>query len=97
MFTFWGGAICWRSVKQVGVANSTMETGFIAALEAAVEVEWLSSFLMDKGLVPSVQWLSTFSTIGYYCNISRAIERKKEPSFHEIGNHIKLRNYLFER
>ena len=55
MFTFWGGAIYWRSVKQVRVADSTMEAGFIAALEAAVEAEWLSSFLMDKGLVPSVQ------------------------------------------
>ena len=51
MFTFWGGAICWRSVKQAGVAQSTMEARFIAAVEA----EWLSSFLMDKGLVPSVQ------------------------------------------
>ena len=55
MFTLWGGVICWRSVKQVGVANSTMEAGSIAALEAAVEAEWLSSFLMDKGLVPLVQ------------------------------------------
>ena len=52
---FWGGAICWRSVKQIGVANSTMKAGFIAALEAAIDAEWLSSFLMDKGLVPSVQ------------------------------------------
>ena len=49
---FGGGAIGWRSVKQVGVADSTMEAGFIAALEAAVEAEWLSSFLIDKGLVP---------------------------------------------
>ena len=52
---FGGRAICWRSVKQVGVADFTMEARFITALEAAVETEWLSSFLMDKGLVPSVQ------------------------------------------
>ena len=50
-----GGAICWRSVKQVGVANSTMDARSIEAWEAAVEAEWLSSFLMDNGLVPSVQ------------------------------------------
>ena len=55
MFTLWGGAICWRSIKQVSVADSTMKAGFIAALKVAMEVEWLSSFLMDKGLVPSVQ------------------------------------------
>ena len=52
---FGGGAICWRSVKQVGVVDFTMEARFIVVLEAAVEAEWLSSFLMDKGLVPSVQ------------------------------------------
>ena len=55
MFTLLGGAICWRSVKQVGIANSTMEARSIAALEAAVEAEWLSSFLMDNDLVPLVQ------------------------------------------
>ena len=55
MFTLWGGAICWRSVKQVGVADSTMEAEFIATLEATVEAEWLSSLLMDKGLIPTVQ------------------------------------------
>ena len=32
-----------------------MDARSIAALEAAVEVEWLSSFLMDNGLVPSIQ------------------------------------------
>ena len=42
--------------KQVGIANSTMKTGFIAALEAAVDAGWLSSFLMDKGLVRSKQY-----------------------------------------
>ena len=50
-----GGAICWRSVKQVGIANSTMETGSVAAFEASMETEWLRSFLMDNGLVPLVQ------------------------------------------
>ena len=32
-----------------------MKVRSIAALEAAVEAEWLSSFLMDNGLVPSMQ------------------------------------------
>ena len=52
---FGGGSVYWRSVKQVGIANSTMETRSIAALKAAVEARWLSSFLMDNGLVPSIQ------------------------------------------
>ena len=32
-----------------------MKAGSIAALEVAVEAEWLSSFLMDNDLVPLVQ------------------------------------------
>ena len=55
MITLWVEPLVGGVLKQVGIANSTMEAGFIKALEAAVEAEWLSSFFMDNGLVPSVQ------------------------------------------
>ena len=32
-----------------------MDARYVAALKAAVEAEWLSSFLMDNDKVPSVQ------------------------------------------
>ena len=41
VFTFGGGAISWRSVKQSSIADSTMEAEYKAASEAAKEVMWL--------------------------------------------------------
>ena len=42
-------------LSKLALLNSTMEVGSIAALEAVVEAKWLSSFLMDNGMVPLVQ------------------------------------------
>ena len=52
VFTFGGGAISWRSVKQSSIADSTMEAEYIAASEAAKEAVWLKNFLMDLEVVP---------------------------------------------
>ena len=35
VFTFGGGAISWRSVKQSSIADSTMEAEYIAASKAS--------------------------------------------------------------
>ena len=59
MFTLWGGAISWRSVKQSSIANSAMEAGTITVVGIAIEAVWLNNFLMDKGMVPSVQSTNT--------------------------------------
>ena len=48
VFTFGGGAISWRSVKQSSIANSTMEAEYIAVSEATKEVVWLKNFLYKK-------------------------------------------------
>ena len=53
MFTFGGGAISWRSVKQSSIADSTMEAVYIAASEVAKEVVWQKNFLMDLEVVPT--------------------------------------------
>ena len=37
VFIFGGGAIVWRSVKQLCIADSTMEAEYIVACEAAKE------------------------------------------------------------
>ena len=52
VFTFGGGAISWRSVKQSSIVDSTMEAEYIAASEAAKEAMWLKNFLMDLEVVP---------------------------------------------
>ncbi|PKI70652.1 hypothetical protein CRG98_008885 [Punica granatum] len=49
------GAVSWKNVKQSCIADSTMETEYVAASEAAKEAAWLRKFLMDLGVVPAVQ------------------------------------------
>ena len=54
VFTFGGGAISWRTVKQSSIVDSTIEAKYIAALEAAKESMWLKNFLVDLEVVPLV-------------------------------------------
>ena len=51
MFTLGSGAISWRSVEQSCVTDSTMETKYVTACEAAKEVVWLKKFLFDLGVM----------------------------------------------
>ena len=55
VFNLGGGVFSWRSVKQSSIADSTMETEYIAASKATKEAIWLKNFLMDLGVVPSAQ------------------------------------------
>ena len=68
VFTFGGGAISWRSIKQSSIADSTMEVEYIVASEAAKEVVWLNNFLMDLEVVPTAQ-----SAITLYCIIAERL------------------------
>ena len=51
VFTLNGGAICWRSVKQTCVADSTTEAEDVAASKAAKEALWMKKFLMDLEVI----------------------------------------------
>ena len=73
MFTLGGGAVSWRSVKLSSIADSTMEAEYIAASEATKEAVWLKNFLVDPGVVPSVQ-----SAIILYYDNSEAVANSKE-------------------
>ena len=89
MFTFGGGAISWRSVKQSSIADSTMEAEYIIASEAAKEAIWLKNFLIDLGVVPSAQ-----SAITLYCDNSGVVANAKEPRSHKTGKHIERKYHL---
>ena len=45
VFTLNGGAITWKSSKQEIVADSTCESEYIAASEAAKEARWLKNYI----------------------------------------------------
>ena len=89
VFTFGGGAIRWRSIKQSSIADSTMEAEYIAASEAAKEAVWLKIFLMDLEVVPTTQLAITL-----YCDNSGAVANSKEPRSHKRGKHIERKYHL---
>ena len=89
VFTFGGGAISWRSVKQSSIAYSTMEAEYIAASKVAKETVWLKNFLMDLEVVPFEH-----STITLYCDNSEAVANSKEPRSDKRGKHIERKYHL---
>ena len=89
MFTFNGGAVVWRSIKQGCIADSTMEAEYVAACEATKEAVWLRKFLNDLEVVPNM-----YFPITLYCDNSGAIANSKEPRSHKRGKHIERKYHL---
>ena len=54
VFTFGGGAVIWRSVKQPTISDSTREAESIAVSEAGKEIVWLKKFYSDLGVIPEI-------------------------------------------
>ena len=54
IFTLCGGAVSWKSSKQETTADSTTESKYIVASEAAKEAVWIKKFITELGVVPSI-------------------------------------------
>ncbi|KAJ9551584.1 hypothetical protein OSB04_015629 [Centaurea solstitialis] len=91
VFLLNGGAVTWKSSKQDTVADSTCESEYIAASEAAKEAAWLKNFIGDLGVVPSIS-----EPIEIFCDNEGAVALTKEPKDHGKSKHIE-RKYHFVR
>ena len=91
VFLLNGGAVTWKSSKQETVANSTCESEYIAASEAAMEATWLKNFIGDLGVVPTIQ-----NPIEIFCDNEGAVELTKEAKDHGRSRHI-LRRFHYVR
>jgi hypothetical protein len=60
VFMLNGGSVSWRSCKQELVAQSTMESEYMAASEAASEEVWLRKFVIELG--GSLAWATLWTT-----------------------------------
>ena len=49
-----GGAISWKSAKQLVIATSTMEAKFVACFEAIVHALWLQNFVSRLSIVDNI-------------------------------------------
>ena len=85
-----GGAVSWKSSKQDVVAQSTTESEYVAASEAAKEAVWMKKFIDDLGVVPSIQ-----DPLEIFCDNEDASALAKEPRAHKRTRHIHRRfNYI---
>ena len=89
VFTLGGGAISWRSTKQSCIADSTMESEYVAACAVAKEVVWLKKFLSDIGVVRMEQVLITL-----FCDNSGAVAQSKDPRNHKKGKNIERKYHI---
>ncbi|KAI3739195.1 hypothetical protein L2E82_29594 [Cichorium intybus] len=90
VFILNGGAVSWKSSKQEVIAQSTTESKYVAASEAAQEAVWMRKFIEDLGVVPSIR-----DPIEIFCDNLGAIAQAKEPRSHQKTKHIHRRyNYI---
>ena len=86
VFTFCGGAVCWRSKNKTIIANSTMEAELIVLASASEEANWLRNLLFqipyfEKSIPHILIHCDCTAAIGrvqnrYYNDKSRRIRRK---------------------
>ncbi|KAK9053671.1 hypothetical protein SSX86_024745 [Deinandra increscens subsp. villosa] len=91
VFTLNGGAVSWRSSKQPVVADSTTESEYIAASEAAKEAVWMKKFISDLDAMPSIR-----QPIEMLCDNTGAIAQAKEQRSHKMAKHV-LRKFHYIR
>ena len=89
VFVLNGGAVSWKSSKQATTADSTTESEYIAASEAAKEAVWISEFLKELGVVPSAN-----SAIKVYCDNNGAVAQAKEPRSTNRNKHVPRKYHL---
>ena len=70
-----GGVVSWKSSKQPIIADSTIETEYAAASDAAKEGFWFKKFIAEYKVM-------TLDAIPLYCNNNGAIAVAKEPKSH---------------
>ena len=84
VFTLGGGAVSWKSFKQICIARSTMESKFIALDKAREEAEWLRQFLKDIPL-----WQKPVPAICIHCDNQAAISRAQNFIYNGKSWHIR--------
>jgi hypothetical protein len=87
VFMFNGGAVSWESCKQHLMAQSTMESEYMAASEAASEIVWLHKFIIEIGVFSSMG-----DPVDILCDNTTTIANTKELRAHSVVKHI-LQHY----
>ena len=76
-------AVVWKSSKQETTADSTAETEYITASDAAKEAVWIRKFIYELRVVPSIA-----DHISLLCANNGAIAQANEPQSYQRSKHI---------
>jgi hypothetical protein len=87
VFMLNGSVVSWKSCKQDLVAQSTKESEYMAAYEETSEGVWLSKFVSELGVFPSMD-----DPVYTMCDNMAAITNTKELRAHSVVKHI-LQHY----
>ncbi|GJT05616.1 hypothetical protein Tco_0840078 [Tanacetum coccineum] len=91
VFVMNGGAVDWKSSKQITTDMSSMEVEYIAATEAAMEAIWIHKFISRLGVVPNID-----RPMDMYYDNKGAITIADEPGGQRGAKHFQ-RKYHFIR
>ena len=92
IFTLGGGGVAWKSSKQTLIANSTMESEFIALESTGKEVEWLRNFLSE---IPLGMKPTPSMSMHYDCKAAILIAKNKV--FNGKNRHICVRHEVVKQ
>ncbi|KAG8481186.1 hypothetical protein CXB51_026024 [Gossypium anomalum] len=81
IFTFGGGAVSWKSSRQMFLTRSKMESEFVALDKSGEEAKWLRNFLVD---IP--EWPKPMPTICIYCDSQATIGRAQNNQEDDHGH-----------
>ena len=84
-----GGAISWKSAKQIVIAASTMEAEFVACFEATVQANWLQNFVSGLGIVNSIA-----KPLRIYCDNSAVVFFSKIDKYSKGVKHVELKYFV---
>nr|GEY33251.1 hypothetical protein [Tanacetum cinerariifolium] len=92
VFILNGGAVDWKSAKQIIFATSSAEAEYIAAIDASKEAVWVRKFISGLGVVPTIE-----EPISMYCDNTGAIAIANESEITKSARHFRAKvHYLRE-
>nr|GEV11767.1 hypothetical protein [Tanacetum cinerariifolium] len=92
VFVLNGGAVDWKSAKQIIFATLSIKAKYIAAFDASKEAIWVRKFISGLGVVPTIE-----EPINMYCDNTRAIAIANESGITKGARHFRAKvHYLRE-
>jgi hypothetical protein len=86
IFLMVGGAVSWRSAKQILTATSTMEVEFVSCFEATSHGVWLKSFISGLRIMDYIH-----RPLRMFCDNSAAVFMAKNNKNESRSKHIDIK------